>query len=238
MKTINLACVLAVLGACAVDEASDALVLADDAQAATQADVWNSTWNGGSASAQFSSATGGGYLDVYEHKTKDFRYAYVNLSAWSFDPTSLQCFTYDDPWYGTWEYCYFTRSTYTYGWGQIPESDARMNGNAAHVKTTFGPSFYGYQCTWDSNNWMSSGCLPLTGASIDVRWHKDGVFSTFQSGTNQQQYGGYTYKSQGTYRSASARASGTIVGQSYEGAWGSFGDTRGVNVSKSITRTN
>ena len=238
MKAIKLACVVALLGAgCAVDEATDEAATDTTEQAATQSDVWHATWNGGSASAQFSSATGGGYIDAFEYKTSTFRSAYLTLSSWSYDPNSLQCSSYTDWWGNTWNWCFYTRSTYTYGWGSIPEGDAQFTPAAARLKTTLGSGFYGYQCTWDYNDWLSSGCSALTGGSLDLRWAKNGYYSSFSSGTNQQTYGAYTYKSQGTYRSASAQASGTVLGNTVESSWGSFGDTRGVSINKSVMKT-
>ena len=81
-------------------------------------------------------------------------------------------------------------------------------------------------------------CAPLPAdGQIDVQWRKDGAYSTFNSGTNQQSWGPYTFKSQGTYRSTSARGSGSVLGLSFSDAYGYFGDTRGTNVTRSVSLT-
>lgn len=239
MKTIKVvvaAVVLGGVGACATDEAQSYEVTFDEAeQAATQADVWTQTWNGGSAGGWFWGTTGSGYLDAFEYKTRDSRSAYVNFSVGGYDPTSLQCFT--ETWFGeTWEWCWYTRYTYSYGWGAVPASDVKLNPNSARVKTTLGANFYGTQCTHDWVSWQYT-CAPLAGGAIDVSWSKDGFASQFNSGTTQQSYGPYTFKSQGSFRSSSATLSGSILGVDILGGGGSMGDTRGVNVSKSVFQT-
>jgi hypothetical protein len=236
MKAIKMACVVA-LGACAVDaEAPEDVTTAVTEQAVTQTDVWHSTWNGGSATASFSSATGSGYLDVYEGQMGQERTAYLQFSTWSVDPTSQQCFTWTDWWGFDYSYCYFTRYTYAYGWGPIPASDAQLTPGNARVSTTLGAGFGGYQCTIDYTNWIFD-CGAPTGGTIDVRWNKNNQYSSFSSGTSQQSYGPYTYKQQGTWRSTSASASGTVLGTSFTESYGYFGDTRGTNVTKSVIKT-
>jgi len=238
MKPMNWLCVMAMsvaVGGCAVDDAED--VTTDVAeQGLTQADVWHGTWNGGSANAQFWSPTGSGYLDVFENGSGQNRTAYLSFSTWSFDPTSEQCFTWTD-WLGSdYTYCYYTRFTYAYGWGQIPAGDAQLSPNHAHVKTTLSSSFGGYQCTVDYTTWPWT-CGAPTGGTIDVRWNKNGQSSYFNSGTSQGSYGAYTFKTQGTYRSSSANATGNVLETSFTDSWGAFGNTRGTSVTKSVQRT-
>lgn len=240
MKTIMIGCAVAVLGACAVDgnvDVSEDVTTSEAEQAATQTDVWRQTWNGGSANAQFWSPTGGGYIDLFENKSNMGQFAYLTVSAWGVDPTSQRCETWE-PWPGeVWQWCFYSRSTYTYVWGQIPTGDAAITPGLARVKTTLGAGVAGYQCTYDYDNWANSGCVAPTGGVVDVRWNKNGFTSSFHSGTDQQTFGPYTYKSQGTWRSASADATGTVLGIDFSGGYGYFGDTRGSNVTKSVIQT-
>lgn len=237
MKAIKLAClVVAMAGGCAVDE-TESYDVETTEQAATQADVWHGTWNGGSANAQFWSGYGGGYVDVFENGTGSSRSAWVNLATWSIDPSSQVCWSWTDWWGYTYNWCWYTRSTYTYGWGQVPAGDAQLTPGNARLKTTFGAGFSGYQCVYDWSNWTSEPCTSLAGGSVDATWRKDGSYSVFSSGTHQTSYGTYSFKTQGTYRHSSARASGSILGIDFSDAYGYFGDTRQTNVSKSIFRT-
>jgi hypothetical protein len=224
------------LGGCAVDEEQSDVMLEESEQAATQSDVWHATWNGGSANAQFWGPYASGYVDVFEGRSGSTRYAYLNFSTWSVDPTSEQCVTWTDWWGYPYTYCYYTRYSFGYGWGQIPAQDAQLTPGHARVKTTLGANFGGYSCTVDYANWIFQ-CGAPTGGEVDIRWNKNGQYSSFSSGTSQQTYGAYTYKQQGTYRSASANASGTLLGATFDVAYGSFGDTKGTNVTKSVMQT-
>jgi hypothetical protein len=243
MKTINVACVaaaMAMLGGCAIDEqggvdGDEAVAVAE--QAATQADVWHASWNGGSVDASSYGYLSSAYVSAFEYKSGSTRYAYVNLSKWSVDPTSQQCFTWTDWWGGTYDYCYYTRYSYTWGWGSIPEHDLQISPNAARLRTELSSNFGGYTCTWDWYNWQTSGCTSLAGGSVDLKWNKNGGYSTFSSGTSQTEYGAYTFKAQGTYRSSSAQATGSFLGETFDSAYGSFSDTRGVNVTRSVLKT-
>lgn len=242
MKAINLVCtVAAMLGGCAVDDAGtqegEVENTAVAEQAATQTDVWHATWNGASVNASSYGYLRGAYVDAWEYKSGSTRYAYLTLSSWSVDPTSEQCFNWTDWWGNTWGYCYYTRSTYSWGWGSIPESDLQVNPGTARLNTTLGSTFYGTTCTWDWYDWTQSGCTSMAGGTIDLRFNKDGNVSAFSSGTSQYSYGAYTYKNQGTYRYSSAQANGTVLGNEFASNYGQFGDTRGVNVSKSVIRT-
>lgn len=242
MKTINVvalaAAMLGGVGACAVDEAQpDYEVTFEEAeQSATQTDVWHATWNGGSARAEYWGPHGSGYVDVFEGRSGSTRYAYLNYSTWAGDPTTQQCFTWTDWWGWTQTYCYYTRYTFAYGWGQIPAQDAQLTPGHARVKTTVGSGFGGYQCTIDYSTWTFE-CGAPTGGDIDIRWNKNGQYSSFSSGTSQVAYGPYTFKQQGTARWASANATGTLLGTAFEATYAQFGDTRGTNVSKSVFQT-
>jgi len=240
MKAINWAVALAMatgVGGCAIDEQGGAEPEASATeQAATTTDVWHGTWNGGSAQVSFWNGTGGGYLDVFENNAGQNRNAYLTFSRWSFDPNSLQCWSWTDWWGYTYSWCYYTKYSYAYGWGQIPTSDAQLTPGQARVHTTLPSTFGGYQCTIDYQNWIFE-CTSAAGGDVDVAWHKDGVYSTFHSGTDQQEYGPYSFKSQGTYRTTSARASGSLLGTAFDDAYGYFGDTKQTNVSKYVIQT-
>jgi hypothetical protein len=240
MKAMNMVVAIAAVagvGGCAVDDV-DHPVEAETAtveQAAT-VDVWTGTWNGASASAWSYGAFEGGYIDAFENKTPQGRRAFLNFTMWSVDPTSEQCSEWTDWWGSTYTWCWFTRSTYTYGWGEIPQQLAQFTATTARVKGTLPASFSGYVCNFDWEDWTSAPCSEATGGAIDVRWNKDGGYSHMSSGTQQQSYGTFTFKTQGTYRSTSAQAQGTILGLSFHGS-GGVGTTRGVNVAKSVQRT-
>lgn len=225
---------MALVAGCAVDEADEPTTSATT-QEATNVDVWTGTWNGASAHASSWSQYGGGYVDVFENGTGQNRSAYLNFSTSAYDPTSQQCFDWTDWWGYTYHWCYFTRYTYTYGWGQISAQDVQITGTNARVSTTLPSSYYSTQCTVDWYNW-SYTCTTGTGGTVDLRWRKDGQSSYFQSGTQQYAYGAYTFKSQGGFRSASAQAEGSLLGNAFAGS-GGLGDTRGTSVSKSVFKT-
>ncbi len=199
--------------------------------------VFHSVWNGGSANAWNWGWYSSGYIDAFENTSGLNRAAYLYFAVSSVDPNSLQCYTWTDWWGYTYSWCYYTRYTWSYGWGQIPAQDFQVNPNAARVKYTVGSdsSFYAYQCTIDYSTWTFNCGVP-TGGDIDVAWSKDGQWSSSHSGTDQSSYGPYTFQTSGTWSSNSAHASGSILGASFD-ASGGFGDTHQSNVTKDILNT-
>jgi len=142
------------------------------------------------------------------------------------DPTSLVC-------YG---YCFYAKWTFLDGFGQIPRTDAQITPGAAqlHTSTTV-EGFTTTQCTYDQRDGSYVCTTPPTG-TIDVTWNQDGFTSDFATGTSRQETPNFTTQTQGTFWSNSARASGTVVGNAFDGAYGSLADTRNNYVTKSFTR--
>ena len=217
-----------------------------DVSAAATVSVYHSVWNGGSAWMSFWDGLSSGYLSVWEGGARAAT-AYLNFSRGSVDPTSEVCQTvvYDWCWDGQTEgcrqeytYCYYTRFTYEYGWGEIPARDARLNGGDARLKTTIasGPSFWLIRCDFDANDWSYS-CTNEGGGTIDLAWHKDGNYSSFHSGVSEDSYGRYTFRTNGQYRSSSALVDGSFLGGEIAFATGSTSSNRGVNVSKDVLET-
>ena len=244
---MKLVVVVAMIGGCTVDNGS-AIPAGETAQATTVADagtgggnpgpnVWHSVWNGGSAYANSWGPTSSGYIDAYENKSGQSRYAYLNYYENAVDPTSQTCYSYTDWWGDTYSYCYYTRFSWDYGWGQIPTHDFQVTPSGARVKTTVaaGGTFYAYHCDVDYGSWLWN-CYVPTGGTIDVKWGKSGGYSQSQSGTSEHAYGPYTYRTSGTFTSSSAHAQGSILGVSFD-AFGSFGDTHQASVTKEIVNT-
>jgi hypothetical protein len=247
MKEISkLLCVVAMVAGCAVEDV-DRSSTARTEQALTDGgsgsgsgggsggggSVWHANWNGGSASVTFWDAYSGGYLNAWESKSGGTRTAYLWFDRYSVDPASLQCVTYN--WWG-WDYtyCYYTRYSYDYGWGEVAGTDVVINNGVARVHSTLPSTFYSLSCTIDYNDWTNTTCSTGTGSTVDVVWHKDGLTSTFSSGTSQQDWGSYSFKSQGTYSSSSALANGSLLGHDFADARGSFGDSHSTSIGMDI----
>lgn len=256
MKTMKMVAVaVAVLGGCAAHEAGqgtdEAALTGSGVDAGTDSGsgtgsgsgstgpspVWHSVWNGGNASAWLYGWYTSGNIDAYENVSGPNRVAYLNYAYSSVDPSSLQCYSWTDWWGNTYQWCYYTRYTWDYGWGQIPTNDFQVTPKAAHVKTVIGsnPSFYAYHCSVDYSTWTFDCGVPV-GGTVDVTWSKDGQWSSSHSGTDQTSWGPYTFQTSGTWSSSSAHASGSIIGTTFD-AFGGFGDTHRANVTKDILNT-
>lgn len=222
------------LGACAV-EAEPEL---DSTTEAATVTVWHSVFNGTSADTSFSNEFNGAYLSVWQGKSGNTSTTSLSYSKWEIDPTSLECFTEcfpnDDGTCTPWEWCYYTRSSHEYGWGEIPNADFTGNANSAKLDTVVaaGPTFYVERCEIDPiSGWT---CGAGAGGEIHALWGKDGYASGHQSGTNSQTYGRYSFRSVGTYRWFSATVSGALLGIDFAGS-GGISNSRGSNVSKDVT---
>lgn len=205
---------------------------------AKQALVTHFNWNGGGASASSWTPESGFYIDVNDNGTT----AYLSFNANSVDPTSKKCFSEvyppKDPFFPPpppYEYCWYTRYTYTYGWGMIPSTDFHTTKHAARLSTTVtsGSEFFFQSCTVDKDAGTFT-CLPA-GASgtIDMTWSSNGVASSFHSGVDHKTYGSATYKTTGRWVTSSADASGTVLGIAVT-AQGSLMDTQGTTVAKDV----
>ncbi len=248
MATMNkLMVVAALVGGCV---AGDAAQSADEAAltgsgsgsgtgsgSGSTTPVWHSVWNGGNANASNWGWYSAAYIDAYENVSGQNRAAYLNYSFSSVDPTSEQCYSWTDWWGDTYTWCYYTRYTWDYGWGQIPASDFQVTPNAARVKTVISSSstFYAYHCSVDYSTWTFNCGVPV-GGTVDVQWSTDGQSSSSHSGTETTSWGPYSYRTSGTWSSSSAHASGSIIGNSFDG-FGGFGDTHQVSVTKDILNT-
>lgn len=240
MKLVMVLAGVAMVGGCAVDDIEDGGEIAESTteQAVAGATVHQSTANGGGAYVHAWGPTSSAYVDLYEYGTGQNRSAYLNFGVSSVDPTSEVCVTYDWGWgWGPYTYCYYTRYSFAYGWGSIPHADAKLTPAAAGVRTTIpaaSSTYWSYGCTVDYATWTFE-CAPLDGATVDLRWHKDGQYSFSQQGSTDHTWGAYTFRHAGTVSHSSARATGTIAGTSIDGA-GAFTSSKGTNVQKFVLR--
>lgn len=237
MKRIVISAFLITAAACAGHEQGDLGTIAQEASAS----VWHSKWNGGNAGASFGDQFAGGYLDVWEGGG----YASLSYSTYSVDPTSEVCVTETFPcdWEGCepWEYtyCYYTRYSYEYGWGQIPATDfAFRNSGVARVATTVasGSDFWAWRCDVDYNSPEASVCTESAGGTIDVTWARDGLSSSFHSGVDHSDWGTYSFRTAGQWRTWSASANGSLIGLAFSNGWASMSSNKGVSISKDVVR--
>jgi len=201
--------------------------------AATDASVWHTVWNGGSAGASKHDELSSAYVEIWEGGTGQDRSTYLWLSTSSVDPASQVCETVD--WWGEpWTWCYYSRYTYSYGWGTVPARDAALSAGNAGIRTTLPQDgFYLERCTvdWSSGSYT---CDRDVAGEIDLRWHKDARYSSFSSGSSRYTWGVYSYKSNGSWRSSSAEVRGSLLGVTMDGddAW--LSASHSVNISKVV----
>lgn len=201
--------------------------------------VWHSSQNGGAASLNFYDGNGtSGFLSAYENGTGQSRVANLVFSFGGPDPTSQVCYTWTDPWWGTYTYCYYTAYFTEWGWGAIPPSDFTVGASAesARLHTTTGPSFYTEKCTYTWYPWGWYNCQFGMSETLDVAWNYNGQSSHSQNGTTTNTYGAYSQQTSGRFVSRSATATGTAAGLTITGAFGGIEDSQGSTVSRDIVR--
>jgi len=110
------------------------------------------------------------------------------------------------------------------GSGQIPSGDVSGSRSSLRLRTntTGNPNFFTF--------------AGPTGV-VSVDWRANGLFTQSSSGTNQFSFPGFTHRSQGSFTSASANATGSIVGVSISpNGSGDVGTNHQTSID--ITRTN
>ena len=93
----------------------------------------------------------------------------------------------------------FSCSAVRDGFGLIPNGDLTASGKSLNVSTN---------TTGNPNFLTFAGPTGLVSAD----WRANGLFTQSSSGTNQFSFPGFTHRSQGNFSSASANATGSIVG--------------------------
>jgi hypothetical protein len=244
MKTISMWLVFGgLLGACV---AGDAVQATDEAaltgsgsgsSSGSGSGVWHSSMNGGGANVGYFDGDGTSlWLNAYENGAGTSRVTALSYMFQGPDPASQVCYSWSDPWWGAYTYCYYQGFISEYGWGTIPGSDFTVTANAssARLHTTTDGSFYVERCTWSWYGGVSCGLG--SSQSFDLAWNKDGAFSTAQNGTLATSMGAYTQQTSGRFVQSSARVTGTARGITLSGAYGGIQDSQGTTVSRDIFR--
>jgi hypothetical protein len=131
--------------------------------------------------------------------------------------------------------CYYTRSFYENGWGEIPSGDLKFGHDSARLRTNLSgnPKFYGTLCMYDSET-GNSACSPLTG-TIDMTWTANGQYSQSQNGTSTYKSGFYTSRSVGQWDSSSANVTGPLLGYPFTG-YGNLSDSKTNTITKYVSK--
>lgn len=207
--------------------------------------VWHYSMNGGGANLGYFDGVGTSlWLNAFENGTGASRVTGLTFMFQTPDPASQVCYTWGDPWWGTYTFCYYTGFIIENGWGAIPSSDFTVGANAssARLHTTTDGSFYIERCTsslvggFGSGGGSGSSCTYNVTESFDLAWNKDGAYSTAQNGTFSSTMGAYTQQTSGRFVQSSARVTGTALGLTLSGAYGGIQDSQGVTVNRDIFR--
>jgi len=197
--------------------------------------VWHSSNNGGAAYASFYDGQSSGSLQASEYGNGANRTVNLSFNYQGPDPASEVCFTYSDPWWGTYTYCYYSYIV-EWGWGTIPSADLRIDANArtARLHTTTDSTFSIQRCTFGYYPWLWN-CTNGVSETLDLMWNANGVNGFSHSGTSEMRMGGYAMRTSGKYTSNSADITGTAFGRPASTMWyGTIIDTHGTNVSRDI----
>jgi len=186
-------------------------------------------WNGGGASASWADQYGSSWLEVNESTVNHQPVAYLSFNTNRVDPTSEVCLTDQD---GN-TYCFYSRYYWEYGYGQIPIGDFKASSNGATVNTSLSgsPNFYYTRCDSDEINWTWTCTDEAPAVTISLTWSNSRESSSFNSGVNESRFGKYMYRTNGSYRSVSARVSGSFLGYALPD------DTRGnISIGLNVAR--
>lgn len=224
------------LTACETD-VNDPIEEASIAQGAAPVAVFRSVQRGNSASGGTWSELGGFSVDVWETSTGSAMW----FNIYAVDPTSHYCETvpFLPKGGGPVEYfeqCWYTRSTSTWGGGQIAAADVESLTDrffSIHTDVSNSPDFVAETCSYDHLT-GAGACVPLSNAGrVDIEWTGNNTSSYFSSGVSHFKSGTSSSRSNGNYRSRSADFSGALLGAPVSGN-GAIG--RGMNVSKDLYR--
>lgn len=227
---------VAVLGGCV--DMKEGELSGTTQQAAGNMTMFHQTWNGGAAGGNATDPSTGAWGSVYAFTNGNgpSRTAFMNFVYQGPEPSSQVCYTFDDPWWGSWTYCYFTRFVTRWGWGQIPADDFTIDPRAAAARlhTTTGAGFYTETCVSEWGPWFYGNCTYGDPASFDLAWQPDGFASFSINGTRQQNFGDKGWRQSGSLVSRSARVNGTALGFTITNAFGQIDDSKGTTVSNDI----
>lgn len=227
---------MAVCGGCV--EMNDGEVSGSTQQAVGPTTIYHQSWNGGGAYGGAYDPNTGAQGSVWARANGNgpSRTAFMSFNYQGPDPTSQQCFTWDDPWWGSWTYCYFTRFITKWGYGTIPAADFTLEGRAAGARlhTTTGAGFYTETCVYEWMPWGYGNCTYGESATFDLAWKPDGFGSMAHNGTVEQDFGGKGFRQSGSWVSNTARVNGSALGFTISNAYGGIDDTRGATVSNDV----
>jgi CheY-like chemotaxis protein len=83
---------------------------------------------------------------------------------------------------------------------------------------------------------VTGGRIP--GGRIDMHWKPNGLYSSRRSGTDEQRWLNTVWRSNGSMRSRSATASGTIVDVSVSDGWGNIASAHNMTMQFERNRGN
>lgn len=234
MKTMVL-CGVALLGCTTMEPDEEQ---ASTVEQASGQQMFQQTWNGTAAFGHAHDPNTGasGHIHAFESGTSQNRKAFMSFFYQGPDPTSLQCFTWWDPWWGEHTWCQYTRYIQKNGWGEIPASDFTVAGRAAsaRLRTTTGADFFTQSCVFEWYPWGWGSCTYGEPASFDLAWKPDGRGGMSQNGTRSNEFGPWSFRQSGSWVSKSAAVQGSALGFANINGFGGIDDTRGSVVTNQI----
>lgn len=227
----------ALSGAC---EPADESEIASTSQAA-RTTVYARTWNGGGADASGYNDLSWWGANAWENRSRGGVTTYASFNRGGVDPTSEVCETLPWDWCDEngcyteyYTYCYYSRYSYDYGFGEIASNQFRISRTRASLNFAVGSTFWSEHCDvdWANNTY---NCTPggVTG-SIHLDWRANDWWRYSNSGSNTWSYGTYSFRNSGTYSNSSADASGTFLGETVSSTWGGIGN--GTSATREMFR--
>lgn len=250
VRTSMVLVIVAATASCSSREPTTDGPVGSAGEALTSVNVFHSNWNGGNATGGAWSPSGSANFTAWESGNAQSRTAALEFWAYGYDPSSQVCMTNDACWSSadsgkpsceTYTWCYYTRTYWENGWGEIPSADFKVGSHSAHLTTDLAndPGFYATKCTWDSVTYQYA-CGQVTSGTFDVTWRDNGNSSTSSEGIQRSRYewysGSYSSVSTGSSSSSSADITGSALGITIAGGWGQLGTSKGNGVQKSITK--
>jgi hypothetical protein len=159
---------------------------------------------------------------------------HVDFNMSSVDPTSWSCFTppwWDPSWPPPPMFCAYTRRTFTYAYGTVPNGSYRSVQGYAQLTANLvnGPTLVVSSCTWDDATYTST-CATDPGGAVDVLWRANGWFSSTQTGSREQQFGALKLRTSGSLKTQGADVTGSVFGLSVDGSFGEIVRSTGAAI--------
>jgi hypothetical protein len=108
--------------------------------------------------------------------------------------------------------CWYTLWVTINGAGPIPREDVRIQHDGAAVNTTLGADFPMTVCKRNEVNWTETCHSGSSGATIELNWWANAMYSRSVSGVTVEKYGdSYTMKRTGHYEDYDAVVEGTVL---------------------------